>query len=271
MKSFLLLAAVIAAVLFLYPAEPAMAQGFDLGGGESLQFRADYWINQLESTVKVTTGSFEGTSVDAFDTLGMDVHMQTPVALIASYSTFGFKIEYWRNVYEGHKNLDEPVIFNGTLYPAGDELMSKFTIDNLSLRAFIDILPQKKIDFCPLAGIRIKRYEVWLNDITTTTTENEILHAPLPYVGAAIRFNLSQYVSFGGDLAAMNVTFTEYDLQIKDYMDFHAYAELRLTASFAILGGFRLTQFRIFAKKDDVDYTLNEKMQGMFAGVALMF
>ena len=127
------------------------------------------------------------------------------------------------------------------------------------------------ISSCPLAGIRVKRYEVWLDDITTSDSDNEILHAPLPYVGGGVRFNLSPYISFGGELAAMNVTFTEYDLQIKDYLDFHAYGELRLSASFAIIGGYRLTQFRIFAKKDDVDYTLNEKVEGMFAGVALMF
>jgi hypothetical protein len=272
MKRLILLATIITAVLFPYLAEPAMAQGFSLpGGGESLQFRIDYWINQLDANLKITTGLFEGTSVNAFDTLGMDVHMQTPVGMVASYSRFGFQMEYWRNTYEGHKNLDEPVIFNGILYPAGDELISKLVVDNFCLRMSLDILPQKKIDLSPLAGIRYKRYEIWLDDITTTTSDNEILHAPLPFVGAGIRFNISQYISFGGDLGVMNVTFSEYDLQIKDYMDFHAYAELRLTSSFAVIGGYRLTQFRILAKKDDVDYALNDKMQGMFVGVALMF
>lgn len=263
----------IAAVTFVFAsfASPASAQGVSLASGEKLQLRADYWINQLFSEVKVTTGSFLGTSVDAFDTLGMDVHKQTIIPVIGSYSRFGFRLEFWRNIYEGDKNLDEPVIFNGTVYPAGDHLESKLTIDNYDVRVFIDIMPQEKLDIYPMGGIRYKRYEVWLNDLTTSDTDNEILHAPMPYVGGGVRFNISQYISFGGELGIMNITFSEYGLQIKDYMDFNAYAEIRLTPMFAVVGGVRYTNFRISAKKDDVDYTMSEKMQGMFVGAALNF
>ena len=270
MRRMILLALTVAA-LFLCFAAPAMAQGVSLPGDETLQIRVDYWVNQLNAIVKITTGTLEGTSVDAFDTLGMDVHQQTPVAVVGSYSLFGFRMDYWRNTYLGDKNLDEPVIFNGTLYPVGDHLQSKLVIDSFDVRAFLDVLPQDKLDLYPMAGIKYKRYEIWLEDLTTSTSDNEVLHAPLPYVGGGIRFNVSDEVSFGGELGIMNVTFTEYDLQIKDFMDFYAYAEVRLTSMFALVGGFRYTKYRLFAKKDDVDYSLNEDIQGMFVGAALMF
>jgi hypothetical protein len=120
-------------------------------------------------------------------------------------------------------------------------------------------------------SLRYKRYEVWLDDLTSGDSEKEVMHAPLPYVGGGIRFNLSPYVSFGGELGVMNIAFNDYGLQLKDHMDFHAYAEIRLTAMFAIVGGYRFTKFRISIKKDDIDYSLNEEMQGMFIGVVLMF
>ena len=268
-RRLLALAAVM--TIFLWLAMPAMAQGVSLPGGETLQLRADYWINELSAEVKVTSGILLGTTIDAFDTLGMDVHHQTIIPVIGSYARFGFRLEFWRNIYEGEKNLDEPIIFNGTVYPVGDHLESKFTIDNYDARLFIDILPQKKLDLYPMAGIRYKRYEIWLNDLTTGDTDNEILHAPMPYVGGGIRFNISQYVSFGGEVGAMNITFSDYDLQLSDFMDFQAYAEIRLTPMFAIVGGFRYLTFRISAKKDDVDYSMKEEMQGMFVGAALTF
>lgn len=256
--------------LFLF-ASPARAQGVSLPGDEKLQIRVDYWLNELVSEVKVTSGPFGGTTVRAFDTLGMDVHHQTFVPVVLSYSRFGFRLEFWRNTYEGDKNLDEPVIFNGTIYPVGEHLQSKLVIDNYDVRAFLDIMPQKKLDLYPMAGIKYRRYEVWLDNLDSGDSDNEILHAPLPYVGGGIRFNISKYVSFGGELAAMNVTFSDYDLQIKDFMDFHAYAELHITPNLVVVGGFRYTTFRVLAKKDDVDYTLNESIEGIFFGAALMF
>jgi hypothetical protein len=271
MRRFLLPgAAAVLIYLFLF-ASPAMAQGVSMPGDEKLQIRVDYWLNELVSEVKVTSGSFLGTTVNAFDTLGMDVHMQTFVPVVLSYSRFGFRLEFWRNTYEGDKNLDEPVIFNGTLYPAGDHLQSKLVIDSYDVRAFLDLVPQKKLDVYPMGGLKYRRYEVWLDDLTTGDSENEILHAPLPFVGGGARLNLGQYISVGGELAVMNVTFTDYDLQIKDFMDFHAYAELHVTPNLVLVGGFRYTTFRILAKKDDVDYTLSESIEGLFFGAALMF
>jgi hypothetical protein len=99
----------------------------------------------------------------------------------------------------------------------------------------------------------------------------EILHAPMPYVGAGIRFNISPYVSFGGELGIMNLTFSDYDLKLQDYLDFYAYAEVRPHEMFALLAGYRFTTFRISAKRDEVDYDLNEKIQGIFVGAALLF
>jgi hypothetical protein len=271
MRRFVIAGAVTAVVLLFICASPAMAQGVSLPGDEKLQIRIDYWLNELISEVKVTSGSFLGTTVNAFDTLGMDVHMQTYVPVVLSYSRFGFRLEFWRNTYVGDKNLDEPVIFNGTLYPAGDHVQSKLVIDNYDVRAFIDLVPQKKLDIYPMGGVKYRRYEVWLDDLTTGDSENEILHAPLPFVGGGARFNISQYISFGGELAVMNVTFSDYDMQIKDFMDLHVYGELHVTPNFVLVGGFRHTTFRILAKKDDVDYTMNEKIEGLFFGVALMF
>jgi hypothetical protein len=266
-----LLLALAATGFFLFVAEPASAQGVIAPGDESLQIRADYWLNELTSSVKVTSGLLTGTSVDAFETLGMDVHQQTIIPVVASYGRFGFHIEFWRNTYEGDVVLDTPIIFNGTVYPAGDHLLSKFVIDNYDARVFIDLLGQKKLDLYPLAGIRYKRYEVWLEDLTTTNAENEVLHAPMPYVGGGIRFNVSPKLSFGGELGVMNITFTEYDMWLRDYLDFSAYAELRITKEFAVVGGYRYLKFRIGAKRDDADYVLEESIQGMFLGAALNF
>ena len=100
--------------LFLLPS-PAMAQGVSMPSDESLQIRADYWLNQLTSSVKVTSGILTGTSIDAFETLGMDVHKQTFVPVICSYGRFGFRMEFWRNTYEGDITLDSAP-GNGTTF-----------------------------------------------------------------------------------------------------------------------------------------------------------
>ncbi len=271
MRRSVFLTVIVMAASVMYFAAPAMAQGVSLPGDETIQIRADYWLNELNAEVKITSGVLLGTSVNAFDTLGMDVHQQTVVPMIISYSRFGFKMEFWRNTYTGDKNLDEPVIFNGTLYPAGDHLQSKLVIDNYDLRMFVDLATQKKLDLYPMAGIRYQRYQVWLNDLTTGDTDEEILHLPLPYVGAGVRFNVSQYVSFGGELGIMNITFSDYDLQIRDYMDFHAYIEIHITPNLAVVGGIRYLTFRLGAKKDDMEYQLNEHMEGLFVGAVLMF
>lgn len=271
MRHPVFLTAIVMVASLIYFAAPAMAQGVSLPGDETIQIRGDYWLNELNAEVKITSGVLLGTSVDAFDTLGMDVHQQTVVPLLASYSRFGFKMEFWRNTYIGDKNLDEPVIFNGTLYPAGDHLQSKLVIDNYDLRMFVDIATQKKLDLYPMVGVRYQRYQVWLDDLTTSDSDEEILHLPLPYVGGGVRFNVSKHVSFGGELGIMNITFSDYDLQIKDYMDFNAYIEIHITPNLAIVGGIRYLTFRLNAKKDEVDYQLSEHMEGLFAGAIFMF
>lgn len=266
-----LLAGLATTVLFLFFASPALAQGVSLPDDETLQIRLDYWLNQMNAEVKITSGILDGTRVDAFDTLGMDVHQQTFVPMICSYSQFGFRLEYWRNTYLGDKNLDELVIFNGKYYLAGEHVQSKLVIDNIDARFSLDLLTQKKLDLCPMAGVRYQRYEVWLDNITTSESDNEIMHAPMPYVGGGIRFNISRYFSFGGELGVMNINFSDYDYKLKDYMDFNAYAEIRITPNFAIVGGYKYAKLRVLAKKDEADFTLYEDMQGMFVGAALTF
>lgn len=238
---------------------------------ENVKLRVDYWFNELDASVKITSGLLTGTSVEAFETLGMDVHQQTYVPMIVSLGRFGFHLEFWRNTYLGEKILEEDLVFDAKVYPAGDRMQSKLVLDNIDFHFSLDLMKEQKVDLGPVVGIRYQRFEVWLDDVTSGESANKAQHVPMPYVGAGLNVRLGRSVNLGGELSWMNVTMTEYDYKLQDYLDFNAYLEVRLTKNFAVCGGCRYLNYRLLAKKDDADYALNETIQGMFVGAVLIF
>ncbi len=267
----------LAAIVFSFVcfADNAMAQGVSMASEEKLQLRGDYWFNELTAEVKVTdllVPANPGTRLELFDMLGMDVHKETVIPVVLSYSRFGFRMEFWRNTYLGKKVMAQDINFNGIKYTLSTEVESQLVTDNYDMRVFLDLLGQKKLDLYPLAGIRYQRHEVSLIDTSgIIPPADKVLHAPMPYVGAGIRFNISPYISFGGELAGMNIQLSDYNLKLTGYTDFNAYIELRITPMFAIVGGYRSVNLLVDVKDDDYEYNFHSNMQGLFAGVSLSF
>lgn len=271
-RSMLLsVAAVITCILCF--ASPANAQGVIMPGEENIRLRCDLWNSALDASVKITSGTLIGTNVNAGDTLGMDMSQQTYVPMVVSFGRFGFHLEFWRNTYLGDKVLEEDVVFDAKVFPAGDQMQSKMVLDNVDLRFWLDFMKPEKVDLGPLIGIRYQRFQVWLDDLGPGTVDSvdKIQHVPMPYVGAGLKLKLTKNVIVGGELGWMNVTMSEYDYKLQDYIDFSAFVEVRLIEMFAICGGYRYLDYRLLAKKEDAEYTLEESIQGMSLGVTLVF
>lgn len=243
-------------VTILALATPALAVDFGL--------RGYYWVPGMEGDVRVDDDDITGTKIDFKSDLGVNEESYPMIEAFAGVGKHNLSITYYNVKYEGDKELNQTIVFNGTPYQAFERVVSKFSYSTFDFTYRYTLLDLENF----LAGGSIGalgklKYMDGLVSIESETADKQEqeFKAPIPMVGAHVHVGLlvdilefrAQLAGIGYGDTSVYEAFADVSLTPFPFLDIHA--------------GYRA--FVLDVDEDDIE--INFDTTGPYIGISVGF
>ncbi len=240
-------------------AAPAMAVEFGV--------RGYYWIPGLEGDVKADSDDIGGTKLDLISDFAMDEESYPVVEAFAGIGKHHLSLSYYKAKYEGDKDLEKEIVFNGITYSADERIVTEFSYAMFDFEYRYDLLNLE--NFLAGGSVSVLGKVKYMDGLVSLETpENDLLdkekedwRAPIPMIGAHVHIGLlADLLEFRAQLAGIGYSgamlyegFADVSLTPFPFLDIHA--------------GYRA--FVLDVDADDVE--LNFRTNGPYIGVSVGF
>ncbi len=193
---------ILTLTIVLSLAAPALAIEFGV--------RGYYWFPGLEGDVKVDNDDIGGTKLDLKSDFAMDEESYPIVEAFAGLGKHHLSLSYYKVDYEGDKDLEKEIVFNGVTYSADQRIVTEFSYSMLDFEYRYDLLNLENFlaggSISALAKVKymdgLVSLEAPENDLLEK--EEEDFRAPIPMIGAHVHIGLlADLLEFRAQLAGI--------------------------------------------------------------------
>ncbi|MBU1092699.1 hypothetical protein KJ836_03475 [Patescibacteria group bacterium] len=227
---------------------------------------ADYWMPNVDASIKSSELSIIGTEIDIIDDLGFDNSESVP-AFKASIDLPLFPeilVSYFAIDSDAQKTLTKDVVYKGTTYSSTILVNSSYDITHYEALLGFPLINADTVKIELLVGA--KYFEVETSLTTSGVTQTDSVDGPVPVVGVMAGINLPSKFRFEGiarglALEVDNVDAKLYDIEAAVHYDFNRF--LRASA------GYRY--FLLDAEDSSTNDSVDIKFAGPYVGVTGSF
>ena len=235
-------------------------------GDVTIELEGRYWFTDLHGTTKVTDSNGIGTDINLTGDLGIK-DQGLPELRLIWYP--GKKSKIWAAYayvgYEGYKNIQGTIEFNGATYPIGTRVLTDVNINFLNVAWAWQFISIDKGFF--RLGTLVEAKVFWVKasleapNLVPPAKETEKFVFGLPTLGVALDLNphrmLNIYAQGSGLYAGSYVYLYDAEIGIK----------LIPIKILSIVGGYRIMQFKA---EHDNNYA-KVRLNGPFVGATVRF
>jgi hypothetical protein len=230
-----------------------------------VELEGRYWFTDVKATMKVSSGSLEGSNVDLEDDLGIDANDAPGVRL-----TFGLpfnnriRFTYTQLLFDGDTTLSQSIAFGGSTFNAGTRVHSEFDIhygrlgwiwQPLAIPGLLKVGPMVELKGVLFDG------SIETRDVVPSIKESQDLGLIVPTLGAALDFTPHRVVHLFAEASGMTTGSLGY------FIDAEAGIRIVPVRFFTIAAGYRFLELRV----DDDDDFGKAQISGPFVGVSVRF
>jgi hypothetical protein len=259
-RAFAALALALALILAPCGARPAWALA-DWFGVEASAFD-----NTLSGTGSIDDHGVPGTGFDFKDTLGIDDHDTSGAARF--WFRWGKKnrlfFDYTTTSHSGSVVLDQPLVFNGTTYAAGERFDSDVKLDLYQARYRYSFLNLKVVELGLGLGLNEGHFKM---DAEGSVNGAESVDRSLPFPTVAAGVVIKPLPAFHIRLEGDGVSATVSGDHIR-FVDWRAQVEWYFLHFFGVVAGYRSIDADVRTESDgevDIQY------KGPYAGLGVKF
>lgn len=221
---------------------------------------------QLLSPTGTVAGIINGVGqkVDVERDLNLDDSEDITGEIAVQLGKARLSFNYLPVEFSGTGTLTVAGTFNGQPFSVNDTVRSELSIDiyDFGFTYYLinlDDMPTRFQLGLELA-VKVADAEVTFNDLTQGFTETESVTAPIPTIGARMRFALADFIGVTG-----RIGYLEYDNN--SFLDAEAQVEISPVPLVGIYAGYRYFDLQV----DESDVFIETEFAGPFAGVLVRF
>ena len=231
-----------------------------------ISITADYWMPNVDATIKSSELAVIGTNIDIVEDLGLDDSESVP-AFKATVDLPLFPeilLSYFTIDSNAQKTLTKNVVYKGTTYSISNLVNSSYDITHYEALLGFPLINADVAKIEVLIGA--KYFEVETSLTTSGITQTDSIDGPVPVVGLMGDINLPSKFRFAGiarglALEVDDVDAKLYDIEAAIHYDFNRF--LRASA------GYRY--FMIDAEDNSTNDSVDIKFTGPFIGMTGSF
>jgi len=176
-----------------------------------------WWFASLEADAQISANDVIGTDIDLVDDLGVDDSQGIPIinAWIQPCSWLKFQGEYMTAGVDGHRVIDESIVFDGTTFSISDDVQGELDIDRFS--AWVEINPFN--GSWGYVGLMVGGEYVHLEGNVSSDlvgSASEELDAGTVTIGGQAAFNITEHLDIHARARGMSFEISGVELDVFD-------------------------------------------------------
>jgi hypothetical protein len=251
--------ACLAALLSAAP--PALAQYRPLPAPRSVSAPSDSYHVELGLVVLsppidaiITSSNFgiAGSAIDMGKDLGMTATGRYEIRLLLRPSKRQkLRLSYLPQSFTNQTTFKRDIIFNGIKFAQGSTAASTYQWTGWRFGYEYDFVSSDRV----FAGLVIEAKYTDAQLEIKSATEREYIQAkaPLPAIGAIVRYYVMPTLSFTGELTGFGIPNTASKRYYAKYLDYDVYGTFYITDNVGVIGGYRSIDVRFKVDTDQVE------------------
>ena len=226
------------------------------------------FVANLNTDVRIGTPSI-GTTIDPEDTLGLE-SSQTVVRVDAVWrfgDTRRHRLDFtWFDLSrDGTRNLTAEINVDGTVYPIGTVVDSKFDLAFYNVRYGYSFILDERVDLAASIGLHVTKLGLAVS-AAGIGTAGDAVTAPLPVVGFRLDVALTEKWYFRSSVEALYLKYGDFEGSITDVM---VAGEYRAFKNFAVGAGINAVRLKFATEGDDLGMNFRGDVKSNFVGLML--
>lgn len=216
-----------------------------------VKVEARYWLTNLDTNFRASSGTLIGTNLDLVNDLGVDDRENFVEGRITlELGNHSFRYAYMPLSWSGNATATQNITFGGKTFPVSSSVSTDLQIDYHRFSYRYDVINKLKNRLGLIAEVKYFDGRVNLKDAAFGLDESTRLQIPMPAIGIGGQLSIPFLAKVGAEITGMSLGSLAYVIDGEANIGFNPLPFVSISA------GYRYLKFHIQKDDDEGSVTL---------------